>query len=56
MSDIHYVFCDKFISELNKRKMAYIEVEEKFGFLFNKNPDGSDINNQIKNVQSMFTN
>jgi len=29
ISDIHYVICDKFIAELNKRKMAYIEVEEK---------------------------
>lgn len=56
MSDIHYVICDKFIAELNKRKMAYIEVEEKFGFLFNKNPDRKEINNQIKNLQSMYTN
>ena len=48
MSDIHYVICDKFIAELNKRKMAYIEVEEKFGFLFNKNPDRKEINTQTK--------
>lgn len=26
--------CDRFISELNKRKEAYIEKEEKFGILF----------------------
>jgi hypothetical protein len=39
MSDIHYIICDKFIAELNKRKMAYIEVEKKFGFLLNTNPD-----------------
>jgi len=36
--------------------MAHIEVEEKFGFLFNKNPDRKKINNQIKNLQSMYTN
>ncbi|KAL4105081.1 hypothetical protein QTP88_020356 [Uroleucon formosanum] len=56
MSDIHYVICDKFIAELNKRKMTYIEVEEKFGFLFNKNPDRKEIINQIKNLQSMYRN
>lgn len=36
--------------------MAYIEVEEKFGFIFNKNPDRNEVNNQIKNLQSMYTN
>ncbi|KAL4152757.1 hypothetical protein QTP88_000590 [Uroleucon formosanum] len=56
MSDIHYVICDKFIAELNKRKMAYIEVEKKFGFLLNKNPDRKEIINEIKNLQSMYTN
>jgi hypothetical protein len=56
MSDIHYVICDKSIAELNKRKMAYIKVKEKFEFLFSKNPDRNEIKNQINNLQSMYTN
>lgn len=34
--NIHHVICDKFTTELIKQKVAYIKVEEKFGFLFNK--------------------
>jgi hypothetical protein len=39
INDIHYVIFDTFIADLNKQKMAYIEVKEKFEFLCNKNQD-----------------
>lgn len=42
--------------ELNKRKVAYIEVEKQFGFLFKENPDRNKINEQIKSLKSMYEN
>jgi|UniRef100_A0A2S2R468 hypothetical protein len=36
--------------------MAYIEVEEKFGFLFSENSDRNEINNQINNLQTIYLN
>jgi hypothetical protein len=56
VSDIHYVIRDKFIADLKKQKVVYIEVEEKFEFLTIKNPDRNKINSQIKNVQSVYVN
>lgn len=36
--------------------MAYIVIEKKFGFLFNKYPDRNNLNNQIINLQSVYAN
>lgn len=51
----HNVICDALITQLKKRIEAYIKIDEKYGFLYNKTLPTSEIKKCAEEFQNTFS-